>query len=161
MHPVGCVYYLHQRCTVKQISDNEIYLLIKHIKSFLWRVAKRLSYREDARCLKIKAVTASQLPAQLSVGPDERCRTQNLFKRLLTSCSQSVCSRWGSPWHTITIVVTFHPVQECLLICDAADKMLTSLRVHTYSLSYLVYDMDQDYMINECRRRNLFKCSRI
>jgi len=40
--------------TVKQISDNEIYLLIKYIKSVLWRVAKRLSYIEDARCLKIK-----------------------------------------------------------------------------------------------------------
>jgi len=25
-------------------SDNEIYLLIKYIKSVLWRVAKRLSY---------------------------------------------------------------------------------------------------------------------
>ena len=41
---------------VKQISDNEIYLLIKYIKSVLWRVAKRLSYIEDARCLKIKAM---------------------------------------------------------------------------------------------------------
>ena len=39
---------------VKQISDNEIYLLIKYIKSFLWRVAKRLSYIQDARCLKVK-----------------------------------------------------------------------------------------------------------
>ena len=29
---------------VKQISDNEIYLLIKYIKSVLWRVVKRLSY---------------------------------------------------------------------------------------------------------------------
>jgi len=29
--------------TVKQISDNEIYLLIKYIKSVLWRVAKHLS----------------------------------------------------------------------------------------------------------------------
>ena len=38
---------------VKQISDNEIYLLIKYIKSVLWRVAKRLSYIEDARCLKV------------------------------------------------------------------------------------------------------------
>ena len=28
---VGCLYYLHQRCTVKQLSDNEIYLLIKYI----------------------------------------------------------------------------------------------------------------------------------
>jgi len=28
--------------------------LIKYIKSVLWRVAKRLSYIEDARCLKVK-----------------------------------------------------------------------------------------------------------
>jgi len=41
---------------VKQISDNEIYLLVKHIKSVLWRVAKRLSYVQDARCLKVNAV---------------------------------------------------------------------------------------------------------
>ena len=54
LHLVGCLYYLYQLCTVKQISDNEIYLLIKYIKSVLWRVAKRLSYIEDARCLKVK-----------------------------------------------------------------------------------------------------------
>jgi len=36
------------------MSDNEIYLLIKYIKSVLWRVAKRLSYIEEARCLKVK-----------------------------------------------------------------------------------------------------------
>ena len=40
---------------VTQISDNEIYLLIKYIKSVLWRVAKSLSYTEDARCLKVNA----------------------------------------------------------------------------------------------------------
>ena len=39
---------------MKQISDNDIYLLIKYIKSVLWRVAKRLSYIEDAGCLKVK-----------------------------------------------------------------------------------------------------------
>ena len=39
--------------TVKQISNNEIYLLIKYIKIVLWRVAKRLSYIEDARYLKV------------------------------------------------------------------------------------------------------------
>jgi len=39
---------------VKQISDNEIYLLIKYIKSVLWRVAKRLYYIEDTQCLKVK-----------------------------------------------------------------------------------------------------------
>ena len=42
---------------VKQISDNEIYLLIKYIKSVLWRVAKRLSYIGDARCLEVKGRT--------------------------------------------------------------------------------------------------------
>jgi len=39
---------------VKQISYNQMYLLIKYIKSVLWRVAKRLSYLEDAQCLKVK-----------------------------------------------------------------------------------------------------------
>ena len=55
LHLVRCLYYLYKRWTVKQISDNEIYLLIKYIKSVLWRVAKRLSYIEDARCLKVKS----------------------------------------------------------------------------------------------------------
>ena len=35
------------------MSDNEIYLLIKYIKSVLWRVSKCLSYIEEARCLKV------------------------------------------------------------------------------------------------------------
>ena len=39
------------------MSDNEIYLLIKYIKSVLWRVAKRLFYIEDARCLKVKPIS--------------------------------------------------------------------------------------------------------
>ena len=54
LHLVGCLYYLYQWSTVKQISDNEIYLLIKYIKRVLCRVAKSLSYIEDARCLKVK-----------------------------------------------------------------------------------------------------------
>ena len=54
LHLFACLYYLYQWCTVKQISDNEIYLLFKYIKSVLWRVAKRLSYIEDARRLKFK-----------------------------------------------------------------------------------------------------------
>jgi len=35
-----------------QTNINEIYL-IKYIKSVLWRVVKRLSYTEDAQCLKV------------------------------------------------------------------------------------------------------------
>ena len=31
-----------------------MYLLIKYIKSVLWRVAKCLPYIEEARCLKVK-----------------------------------------------------------------------------------------------------------
>jgi hypothetical protein len=54
LHLVRCLYYLYQRCTVKQISDHEIYLLIIYVKSVLWTVAKRLSYIKYARCLKVK-----------------------------------------------------------------------------------------------------------
>ena len=49
LHLVGCLYYLYQWCTVKQITDNGIYLLIKYIKSVLWNV-------EDALCLKVNNI---------------------------------------------------------------------------------------------------------
>ena len=62
LHLVGCLYYLYQWCTVKQISDNEIYLLIKYIKSVFWTAAKRLSYIEDARCLKFNGYELKILP---------------------------------------------------------------------------------------------------
>ena len=62
---VDCLYYLYQRCTVKQISDNEIYLLIKYIKSVLWRVAKCLSYIEEARCLKVKCGKPSRISVRM------------------------------------------------------------------------------------------------
>ena len=52
LHLVGCLYYLYQWCTVKQISDNEIYLLIKCIKSVIWRERNACPNIEDARCLK-------------------------------------------------------------------------------------------------------------
>ena len=48
---------------IRQLSDNEIYLLIKYIKSVLWRVAKCLSYIEEARCIKVN--TLRTVPAQL------------------------------------------------------------------------------------------------
>jgi hypothetical protein len=35
--------------------------LIKYIKSVLWRVAKCLSYIEEARCLKVKHSVAYRL----------------------------------------------------------------------------------------------------
>ena len=56
LHLVGCIYYLYQWRTVKHISDNVIYLLNKYIKSVLWRVSKRLSYIQDAQCLKVNTL---------------------------------------------------------------------------------------------------------
>ena len=61
LHLVGCLYYLYQRYTIKQISDNEIYLLIKYIKSVLWRVSKCVSYIEEARCLKVNKEIVHQV----------------------------------------------------------------------------------------------------
>jgi hypothetical protein len=42
-------------------------MLIKYIKSVLWRVTERLSYIEDAWCLKVKTVMKTQ----------PRCSTSN------------------------------------------------------------------------------------
>ena len=78
LHLVGCLYYLYQWCTVKQISDNEIYLLIKYIKSVLWRAAKCLSYIEDAWCLKVKTCCA--------VSAISREELQTAFNNLFTRC---------------------------------------------------------------------------
>jgi hypothetical protein len=44
---------------------NEIYFLIKYIKSVLWTVAERLSYIEDARCLKVKPLNKKVQVASL------------------------------------------------------------------------------------------------
>ena len=60
LHLIGCLDYLYRWCTVKQISDNEIHLLIKYIKSVLWRAAKRLSCIQDARCLKVNSYVVSE-----------------------------------------------------------------------------------------------------
>jgi len=49
------------------ISDNEIYLLIKYIKSVLWRVAKCLSYKQDAWCLKVKLPVLNNLYIEITV----------------------------------------------------------------------------------------------
>ena len=67
LHLVVCVYYLYQCCTVKQISDNEKYLLIECIKIFLWRLAKFLSYIEEARCLKVKVEESDKIQTVIDV----------------------------------------------------------------------------------------------
>ena len=91
---------------VKQISDNEIYLLIKYIKSLLWWAAKRLSYIEEARCLKVNyAINGACLQmvlltdvyrnlTSLWIKPQERAFKQfkspvlNVLKEL---CKEIIC----------------------------------------------------------------------
>jgi len=58
------------------MSDNEIYLLIKYIKSVLWRVAKCLSYIEESRCVKVNIVPDGLLSS-------ETCRDLGFLKILL------------------------------------------------------------------------------
>jgi len=43
-------------------------LLIKYIKSVLWRVAKRLSYIEEARFLKVNALSRRVAEPQVRSG---------------------------------------------------------------------------------------------
>ena len=76
LYLVGCLYHLYQLSTVKQISENEIYLLIKYIKSVLWRAAKRLSYTEEAWCLKVNI----KFPFSVIKG------AESVFLRLADSC---------------------------------------------------------------------------
>ena len=76
LHLVGCLYYLYQWCTVKQISDNEIYLLIKYIKSVLWSVVKRLSYKQDAHCLKVNLKGPISSPINLSFIGNVACHKE-------------------------------------------------------------------------------------
>jgi hypothetical protein len=40
--------------------------LIKYIKSVLWRVAKCLSYIEEARCLKVKVILSNGYKVQVA-----------------------------------------------------------------------------------------------
>ena len=45
-------------CAASLKKYNEIYLLIKYIKSVLWRVAERLSYIQDAWSLKVNTAVS-------------------------------------------------------------------------------------------------------
>ena len=45
---------INSDCAASLKIYDEIYLLIKYTKSVLWRVVERLSYIQDAWCLKVK-----------------------------------------------------------------------------------------------------------
>ena len=93
LHLVGCLYYLYQGRAVKKISDNEVYLLIKYIKSVLWRVAKCLSCIEEARCLKVNRTVSDIVSKFLHV------RIQNLSIAMGVRCFITFRSALNSLHH--------------------------------------------------------------
>ena len=122
LHLVCCLYYLYPWCTVKQISDNEIYLLIKYIKRVLWTVAKSLSYIEEARCLKVKywihfrrfckgnnPSTHTTKPTSMHI-TSGRSITGDLLRYSVLATASSGCaanSRQSSKWNSFIHRVCF------------------------------------------------------
>jgi membrane protein CcdC involved in cytochrome C biogenesis len=100
LHLVGCLYYLYQWFMVKQMAHNEIYLLIKYIKSVPWRVAKRLSYIEDARCLKVN-ITSTHKTQSMDHGsvltPVMKLRNAPITCSFSMCLCLSVCLHWTWP----------------------------------------------------------------
>ena len=99
LHQVGYLYYLYQWCTVKQISDNEIYLFIKYITSVLWRLAKHLSFTEDARCLKVNLLLLLLSSAAASLSSQSLCSFANV-RKLTINFVTSVCLAVRPQWTT-------------------------------------------------------------
>jgi hypothetical protein len=59
---------INSDCSASLKNCNEIYLLIKYIKSVLWGVEKRLSFIEDAWCLKVNMNKKKHWPPLLILG---------------------------------------------------------------------------------------------
>ena len=75
-------------------SDNAIYLLIKYIKSVLWRVEKRLSYIQDARCLKVKMHGESKIKKKRKKDDDgavNDCIKGNELYSFVKACFAKYC----------------------------------------------------------------------
>ena len=118
LHLVGCLYYLYQWCTVKQILDNEIYLLIKYIKSVLWRAAKCLSYIEEARCLKVKSSLTVMYTETMQKGHIFAfLRKQQLLKRAIHLRQKCVAYLVN-----FSAVICFgSPKSQCVPVCRLSD----------------------------------------
>ena len=108
LHLVGCPYCLYKWCTVKKISDNEIYLLIIYIKNVLWREAKRLSYirarRTAPKCLalfssfeSVGRKTANQNTNSTPTEDTPRVTTRFKYIRLCPVYQQKACTRVSRP----------------------------------------------------------------
>ena len=110
--------------TVKQISDNEIYLLIKYIKSLLWRVAKRLSYIQDAWCPKVnwRVVWYLELSCIQVNMVIARSVETGMLKFMLESSSSFLAQ---ALFHISSYVITQHTVSH--MACDTRSNTIKCL----------------------------------
>ena len=156
MHLIGCLYYLYQWCTVKQISDNEIYLLIKYIRSVLWRVVRCLSYIEEARCLKVKKGWRYTSTPRIRLHVVDRdtlilfyllqdvtwistyFRPGRLYAQILTFHSHSFCcgTRILDLWIILVLALTVR-VFYCVFVC-CTQHILRSVRILTKYGQYTI-----------------------
>ena len=73
------------------------YLLIKYIKSVLWRVAKSLSYREEARCLKVNNGTIPRDWKNAIVFPIHKVGDRSVVKNYRpVSLTSVVQNKWNT-----------------------------------------------------------------
>ena len=134
LHLVGCLYYLYQWCTVNQISNNEIYLLIKYIKSVLWRVAKRLSYIEEARCVKVKHIQNLQF-------------IEIMFKNSISIAGKTVAVR-NSNWLML--------FGEVIAVCYGNDmKYINALCVCKMESSWVLDGVINSWLLKYCVESSL------
>ena len=79
------------------ITQWNIYMLIKYIKSVLWRLAKCLSYIEDARCLKVNWGNACYYPIQncLSYNFLSNDIKIKIYRTVIFSCFLYGCETWS------------------------------------------------------------------
>ena len=100
------------------------YLLIKYIKSVLWRVAKCLSYIEEARCLKVNILLKSTPSSSLEGSRPELCASLWLLPPPHTprSC-HPIRRRSLSLWSTQTASVRTGPA----FVADTAKSLNPSI----------------------------------
>ena len=72
-------------------------MLIKYIKSFLWRVAKRLSYIEDARRLKVKKDKCWKGISEVKGYANCIGIVEKIILKLISD-KYYVAVRWGVEW---------------------------------------------------------------